>query len=337
MLSPIDLGSVKIAQPVLLAPMAGVTDLPFRRQAQAFGAPYVVCEMIAGEHLASARRDMIRRVAGAGSVKPLVVQLAGREESWMRLGAELAAAVGADIIDINMGCPAKVVTTGASGSALMREPERAERLIRAAVEASPVPVTVKMRLGWDDQSRNAADIARRAEDAGAALLTVHGRTRCQFYRGAADWAAIRTVVDAVRLPVIANGDILDAASARRALDASGAAGVMIGRGAQGRAWLPAALARALDGGGEIEAPPGGAIFASLLALHRDCLAFYGRDLGLRIARKHIAWTVEANLPGLTAQARRALRIRLCTLEDPEAVQGEIETLAHEPEPMARAA
>jgi len=298
---------------VALAPMAGVTDLPFRRQAQGFGASYCVSEMVASDQLALARPDVVRRAAGAGVMAPLVIQLAGREPHWLARGAALAEAAGADVIDINMGCPAKMVTSGASGSALMRDPERAEDLIAATVSATKRPVTLKIRLGWNDEERNGVEIARRAERAGVKMLTVHGRTRCQFYTGRADWAAIGEIARAVSIPVIANGDINDAASARAAMKLSGACGVMVGRGAQGRPWLAPALECALRTGGEIVKPDRETILSSLLRLHADSLDFYGPALGLKVARKHIAWSIVAELGD--APDIRAVRQRLCTETD----------------------
>jgi len=302
--------------------MAGVTDIPFRRQVKAFGGRYCVSEMIASEQLARARIDMVRRAAGAGLIAPLVVQLAGREAHWMAEGARLSEDAGADVIDINMGCPSKSVTSGLCGSALMRDPDTALRLIEATVSATKLPVTLKMRLGWDDASRNAPDLAKRAQDAGVAMLTIHGRTRQQFFTGAADWAAIAPVVDAVSIPVIANGDIATAADARRALSLSGAADVMIGRAAQGRPWLPGAIEHALAHGGEVSAPPRAALLQSLLALYEDTLAFYDHGLGVRIARKHIAWPIDAVLG---ADARAARKV-ICTLEDPARVRAALHAL-----------
>jgi nifR3 family TIM-barrel protein len=326
MVTPVRLGSTVLDMPVLLAPMAGTTDYPFRRQAQAFGAPYVVSEMVAGDQLARSRRDMVRRTAGAGVVTPLVIQLAGRESRWMGEGARLAEEAGADVIDINMGCPSKMVTNGASGSALMRDPDHALRLIEATVAATTKPVTLKMRLGWNDESLNAPDIARRAESAGVQMIVVHGRTRCQFFRGAANWSAIRATVDAVRIPVIANGDIASVGDARRALEDSGAAGVMVGRAAQGRPWLPAAIAAGLRDGGRAEAPSLHAIHASLAALYRDSLDFYGVDLGVRIARKHISWAIEADAAHLGDELRRAARADICRMTSPDDVSAALERI-----------
>ncbi|MBI3437676.1 MAG: tRNA dihydrouridine synthase DusB [Proteobacteria bacterium] len=301
---------------VSLAPMAGVTDIPFRRQVKAFGGRYCVSEMVASEQLALERVDMVRRAAGADAIRPLVIQLAGREAHWMAEGARLAEASGADVIDINMGCPAKSVTSGLCGSALMRDPDQAIRLIEATVNATRLPVTLKMRLGWEGTSLNAPEIGKRAEGAGVRMLTVHGRTRCQFYRGEANWDAIGNVVRAVNIPVIANGDIANAEDARRALKASGAAGVMIGRATQGRPWLPAAIERALRNGGEITAPSRAQQLQSLLTLYEDTLDFYGRPLGTRIARKHIAWMINAEFGAPMREARKAI----CTLEDPRGVR-----------------
>lgn len=301
---------------VSLAPMAGVTDIPVRRQVKAFGGQYCVSEMVASDQLARARIDMVRRAAGAGVIAPLVIQLAGRDAKWMAEGARLAEAAGADVIDINMGCPSKSVTSGLCGSALMREPDHAMRLVEATVSATKLPVTLKMRLGWDEGSLNAPEMAKRAEDAGVRMLTIHGRTRSQFFRGVADWAAIAPVVQAVRIPVIANGDIATAADARRALELSGASGVMVGRAAQGKPWLPAAIERALKQGGEVSPPPRTRLLQSLLALYDDTIEFYEGALGVRIARKHIAWMIDAEF-GADA---REVRKNICTLEDPRQVR-----------------
>jgi nifR3 family TIM-barrel protein len=244
----------------------------------------------------------------------------------MALGAQMAEDAGADIIDINMGCPSKTVTSGLSGSALMRDPDHALRLIDATVAATRRPVTLKMRLGWDGASLNAPQIARRAEAAGVQMIVVHGRTRCQFFRDRADWSAIRATVEAVRIPVIANGDIVGADDARRALSASGAAGVMIGRGAQGQPWRPAAVARALREGGEDRAPSAQEVGRALIALHEDTLCFYGRDLGVRIARKHIAWAIDAHAPGLDAESRRRVRADICRMDEPAHVADALECL-----------
>ena len=324
MLKPLTVGPLRIETPVLLAPMAGVTDLPYRRQAHAAGAPYVVSEMVAGDQLARSRRDMVRRAAGVGVVTPLVIQLAGREPAWMALGARLAEDAGADVIDINMGCPSKTVTNGLSGSALMRDPDHALRLIEATVAATSRPVTLKMRLGWDAASANAPQIARRAEAAGVQMIVVHGRTRCQFFRETADWSAIGATVAAVSIPVIANGDIATAAHAREALRLSGAAGVMIGRAAQGKPWHTAAIAAALATGGEAVAPSPAVITESLLALYDDARAFYGEALGARVARKHIAWAIDTSALNLAPGERRAVRARICQMSSPRDVKDALE-------------
>ena len=289
-----------LTPPVFLAPMAGITDLPFRQTVASFGAGLVVSEMVASQEMVQAKPGVRERAELGFGEAATSVQIAGREARWMAEAARMVEANGARIIDINMGCPAKKVTGGLSGSALMKTPDHALSLVAAVVAAVSVPVTLKMRFGWDDASRNAPAIARRAEEAGVAMITVHGRTRCQFYKGRADWAAIRAVRDAVAIPVIANGDIVDAASARRALARSGADGVMVGRGIQGAPWRLAEIAHGL-GWGPRPAIPSGAAFTRMVARHFEAsLDFYGADLGARVIRKHLGWYMDraGTPPGL---------------------------------------
>ncbi|MEM9971259.1 MAG: tRNA dihydrouridine synthase DusB [Pseudomonadota bacterium] len=283
---------IVISPPVLLAPMAGVTDLPFRRLVAGFGAGLVVSEMVASQEMVQAKPGVRERAELGFGEQATSVQLAGRDAFWMAESARMEEANGARIIDINMGCPAKKVTGGLSGSALMKTPDHALTLIEAVVDAVSVPVTLKMRLGWDDDRINAPDIARRAEAAGIRMVTIHGRTRCQFYKGSADWSAIHRVVDAVGIPVIANGDIVDAATARAALSASGAAGIMVGRGTHGAPWRLAEIAHAL-GWGPAPDIPTDQRFAAMVRSHYDeTLAFYGDDLGARVIRKHLGWYMD---------------------------------------------
>jgi tRNA-dihydrouridine synthase B len=314
------IGNVAIANPVLLAPMSGITDAPFRRLTAALGAGLVVSEMTASEDLVNAR-PMSRLRCEATGIGPHVVQLAGCQVRWMAEGARLAEAAGADIIDINMGCPARHVTGGQSGSALMRDLDHALTLIEATVAAVKVPVTLKMRLGWDERSLNAPDLARRAEAAGVQMISVHGRTRCQFYKGAADWRAVHAVKSAISIPLVVNGDITSFEKAVSALEESGADAVMVGRGAQGQPWLPGQIARRLETGA-IEDPPALAEqLDHIRALYDEVCSHYGRRIGLRHARKHLGWALEvaARCGRAPASALKNWRTRILTSEDPSGV------------------
>ncbi len=293
--------------PVVLAPMAGITDLPFRSVVASFGADLVVSEMVASQEMIQSKPGTRERAEIGANVEGTAVQIAGRDATWMARAAREVEGQGAKIIDINMGCPAKKVTNGYSGSALMKDLDHALTLIEAVVSAVDVPVTLKTRLGWDDDLMNAPELAKRAEDAGIHWITIHGRTRCQFYKGTANWAAIRAVKDEVQIPVIANGDIVDAGSAQSALDASGADAVMVGRGAQGKPWRLAEIRAALSGAVAPEVPSGADLIRLVSDHYEAMLSFYGTDLGLRVARKHLGWYMDqvGTLPDLRKQVLTA--------------------------------
>ncbi|HEY4922146.1 MAG TPA: tRNA dihydrouridine synthase DusB [Xanthobacteraceae bacterium] len=318
---PLRIGHLDLSNRVVLAPMSGVTDAPFRRLAARLGAGLVVSEMAACAALARARPDVRLRIEGQG-IGLHVVQIAGCEARWMAEGARIAEAAGAKVIDINMGCPAKHVTNGASGSALMRDLDHALALIEATIAAVSVPVTLKMRLGWDWRSLNAPELARRAEAAGVRLLTVHGRTRCQFYTGQADWRAVRAVKERVTIPVVVNGDVTSCDEAVAALAASGADAVMIGRGAQGRPWLPGQVARFLATGRREPPPPLARQLALITDLYDEMLAHHGMRIGTRHARKHLGWAIDAaaETSGAPEALRKAWRGRVLPAEDPRIVK-----------------
>jgi len=314
------IGDISVANRVLLAPMSGITDAPFRRQAAALGAGLVVSEMTASDDLVHGRPMSVLRCEAAG-IGPHVVQLAGCQTHWMAEGAKVAEAAGADIIDINMGCPARHVTGGQSGSALMRDLDHALKLIEATIAAVKVPVTLKMRLGWDHGSLNAPELARRAEAAGVQMITVHGRTRCQFYKGEADWSAVRAVKHAVSVPLVVNGDITSYEKAVSALEMSGADAVMIGRGAQGQPWLPGQLGRQLETGKSEAAPSLSEQLAHIRALYDEVCRHYGLRIGLRHARKHLGWALEvaAECSRAPAETLKNWRQKILTSEDPRGV------------------
>ncbi len=314
MLQPLTIGSHEFQTPVLLAPMAGITDAPFRAQVRRFGAALVCSEMVASAAFATEKADVRAKARLEPSDGIAAVQIAGRDPELVADAAREAADDGAAIIDLNFGCPAKKVPSGAAGAALMREPKRALRIVEATARAVKIPVTVKMRLGWDDGSLNAAELVRDAAEAGAQAATIHGRTRAQAYAGAADWDAIGRIAASTRIPIIANGDVDSPRAARDALARSGAAGVMVGRGAQGAPWLLGAIVADLEG--RPFAAPSPADQLRLAAEHHEALCLrYGAEIGLRAARKHLGWRIRRSASG--AEWGETLRAELVRLEAPE--------------------
>ncbi|QND64821.1 tRNA dihydrouridine synthase DusB [Mesorhizobium loti] len=304
--APLDVGGVRIRNRVFLAPMSGITDEPFRQRAHAHGAGLVVSEMVASGELAKGRAGFNLRIRHSG-LPVHMVQLAGREAAHMAEGARIAAGEGADIIDINMGCPAKKVTGGYAGSALMLDLDHALSLIDAVVGAVDVPVTVKMRLGWDEGALNAPTLARRAEQAGVSMVTVHGRTRCQFYQGKADWRAIARVKQAVSIPVVANGDVSSPEEAADILDQSGADAVMVGRAHYGAPWIAGGIAAAAAGETATNVPQSPTALADYVVAHyEDMLALYGVESGLRQARKHLGWYLDRHADDVADDSRKAI-------------------------------
>ena len=299
--------------PLFLAPMTGITDLPFRSLVSSFGAGLVVSEMVACRNLLSGSAYSRQKIEIGVESNRTAVQLVGREAYWMAEAARMAEASGANSIDINMGCPARKIVSGYSGSALLQDLNYAESLIHAVVKSVKIPVSLKTRLGWDYSSLNAVELAKRAEEAGIAMITIHGRTRCQFFRGQSNWSAIREIKNAVEIPVVANGDIVDIASARKALELSSADGLMIGRGARGKPWILAEIGEKLFKYPKIRKPPGSKFREMVESHYETILSFYGNELGIRVARKHLAWYMD------TALTKQSIRKAILNSNDPHKV------------------
>lgn len=331
MLKPIHIGSLLIGQPVLLAPMSGVTDLPFRTQVRKFGCGLVYSEMIASGQMVRAHTETLRMSSNCADEGEMAVQLAGCDPVVMAEAAKMNEARGAALIDINMGCPTKKVVGGMAGSALMRDEDNALRIIEAVVQAVKIPVTLKMRMGWDHDNLNAPSIARKAEAAGIQLITVHGRTRQQLYTGNADWAFIANVKQALRIPVIANGDVVSVDDAATILRVSGADGVMIGRGAFGRPWFPAQIQEFLATGRRV-ADPTATDKSEIVSAHYDALlSHYGVYKGMRIARKHLAWYAAGQ------RNANAFRVQVNTQENSDRVKELIVTVFRDQAELREAA